>query len=185
LPESSLLSKFRTQRLKENSIDDVIKEVVRQCVEKGIIKGTGISVDSTHTEANTIKLVPERVMKRLAQKILKNLKEEKGEIPEEINGNIPDYKQSEDHKQAKEAMKNYLEKLIETTEAVIGTAESPETQEVINRAKEILSDPKFIEQKGLRSLVDKDARVGYKSKTNNFFGNEKISWIGSCQRVWS
>lgn len=68
LPDPSLLAKFRTQRLKETSLDDIIKEVVRQCVEKGIIKGTGISVDCTHTEANTGKLVPERIMKRLAKK---------------------------------------------------------------------------------------------------------------------
>ena len=34
----------------------------------------------------------------------------------------------------------------------------------------MLSDPKFIIQKGLRSLVDKDARVGYKSKTDSFYG---------------
>ena len=170
LPESSLLAKFRTQRLKETTLDDIIKEVVRQCVEKGIIKGTGISIDCTHTEANTGKLVPERVMKRLAQKILKKLKEEKGEIPKGIDENIPDYKQIEDHKQAKETMKNYLEKLIEATETAIEPGQLPETQEVIKKAKEILSDPKFIEQKGLRSLVDEDARVGYKTKTVSFFG---------------
>lgn len=45
LPDSSLLSKFRTQRLKETSLDDIIKEVVIQCIDKGLIKGTGISVD--------------------------------------------------------------------------------------------------------------------------------------------
>jgi transposase len=42
LPDPSLLSKFRTQRLKETTLDDMIKEVVRQCVEKRIIKGTGV-----------------------------------------------------------------------------------------------------------------------------------------------
>lgn len=183
LPESSLLAKFRTQRLKETTLDDIIKEVVRQCIEKGIIKGTGISIDCTHTEANTGKLVPERVMKRLAQKILKNLKEEKGEIPEGIDDNIPDYKQIEDHKQAKETMKNYLEKLMETTKTVIEPAESPKTQEMINKAKEILSDPKFIEQKGLRSLVDEDARVGYKTKTDSFFGYKVEFAMISQERI--
>ena len=38
LPNSSLLAKFRTQRLKEIMLDDIIKEVIRQCLEKGIIK---------------------------------------------------------------------------------------------------------------------------------------------------
>ena len=36
LPDASLLAKFRTQRLKDTSIDDIIQEIVRQCIEKGI-----------------------------------------------------------------------------------------------------------------------------------------------------
>ena len=171
LPDPSLLSKFRTQRLKETSLDDIIQEVVRQCVEKGIIKGTGISVDCTHTEANTIKKVPERIMKHLAKGILKSLQDKDGNIPEGIDDDIPNYKEIKDHKVAKETMKDYLENLIENVENTIDTeATKPETKEAIEEAKEILSDPKFIPQKGIRSLVDKDARVGYKSKTNSFFG---------------
>lgn len=170
LPDSSLLAKFRTQRLKETTLDDIIKEVVRQCEKKGIIKGTGISVDCTHTEANTVKKVPERIMKHLAKKILKNLEEEKGAIPDEIDKDIPNYKQIEDHNQAKETMKNYLEKLVDATEAAVNSTEAPKTKKAIAMSKKILSDPKFIPQKGVRSLVDQDARVGYKSKTDSFFG---------------
>jgi len=170
LPDPSLLTKFRKQRLQETSLDDIIKEVVRQCVEKGIIKGTGISVDATHTEANTTKKVPERIMKQLARKILKGLNEENGSIPEQINENIPDYKEIEDHKQAKESMKNYLENLISEVKADVDLSKLPETRQAVEKAEEILEDPKFIQQKGIRSLVDEDARVGYKSKTESFFG---------------
>jgi len=170
LPDPSLLAKFRTQRLKETSLDDIIKEVVRQCVEKGIIKGTGLSVDCTHTIANTGKLVPERIMKRLAKKILKNVKEECGAIPENVNEDIPDYKEIEDQKEAKATMKDYLEKLIENVESTVDETVAPKTNKAIEKAKEILDDPKFIEQRGIRSLVDEDARVGYKSKTDSFYG---------------
>jgi transposase len=68
LPDPSLLAKFRTQRLKETTLDDIIKETVKQFVEKGIIKGTGISIDCTHSSANTNKLVSERIMKHLSKK---------------------------------------------------------------------------------------------------------------------
>lgn len=67
---------------------------------------------STHTKANTTKKVPERIMKHLAKKILKNLKEENGMIPKQVDVDIPNYKEIKEHKQAKETMKNYLEKLI-------------------------------------------------------------------------
>jgi len=170
LPHPSLLAKFRVLRLKETSIDDIIKEVVRQCIDKGIIKGTGISIDATHTEANTVKKVPERIMKHLAKKIFKNLEDEKGAIPEQIDKDIPNYKEIEDHNEAKKTMKNYLEKTIEEIEENIDLSTAPKTAQIIDEAKQIINSPNFIEQKGIRSLVDKDARVGYKSKTESFFG---------------
>lgn len=91
-------------------------------------------------------------------------------IPEWVDEDIPDYEQIEDHKQAKETMKNYLENLIDTVETNMKQIEAPKTQEATDKAKEILSDPKFMQQKGVRSLVDEEARVGYKSKTDSFFG---------------
>ena len=170
LPEASLLTKFRKHRLKETSVDDMLQEVIRQCVEKGIIKGTGLSIDATHCHANTVKKVPERIMKHLAKKILKSIEAETGKIPEGINNDIPDYKSIEDHKKAKEVMQNYLEDIMATTEAQLDVSSLPATKKAIDNAKEILKDPKFIIQKGVRSLVDKDARIGYKSKTDSFYG---------------
>lgn len=170
LPDPSLLAKFRTQRLKDTSVDDIIKEVVHQCVENNLIKGSGLSIDTTHTAANTAKLVPERIMKHLAKKILKKVEEELGEMPPEINASIPDYKAIEDHKAAKETMKTYLEDMMEEVENKADISTMPETAAIIAEAKEVLSDEKFILQKGVRSLVDKDARVGYKSKMDSFYG---------------
>jgi len=170
LPDASLLAKFRTQRLKDTSVDEIITEVVRQCVEKGIIKGTGLTIDATHTKANTMKLVPERIMKHLAKNILKNVEKESGEIPTEINANIPNYKVIEDHKEAKETMKTYLENMMTEVSSNVDISAMPDTAKAIAETKEILNDKKFIVQKGIRSLVDKDARVGYKSKTDSFYG---------------
>ena len=63
LPDASLLAKFRTQRMKDVTLDEVITEIVRQCVENGIIKGDALTVDTTHIEANCTKKIPERIMK--------------------------------------------------------------------------------------------------------------------------
>ena len=155
LPHPSLLSKFRTVRLCGTELDDIITEIVRQCVEKGIIpEENGASIDATHILANTTKKVPERVMKHLAKKIFKAM----GKTDYEI----PDYTQIEDHNEAKRVMKEYLEDVIAQSD---GRAE-----EDSKMAREVLESPLFIEQKGIRSLTDMDARVGYKSKTESFFG---------------
>ncbi|THE08373.1 transposase, partial [Bacillus timonensis] len=105
LPHPSLLAKFRVHRLQDVTLDEIILKVVEQCVEKGIIKDVGISIDTTHSEANTFKATPERVMNQLAKKIFKTIEEENGEVPETINQEIPDYKNIEDHKEAKTTMK--------------------------------------------------------------------------------
>lgn len=180
LPDPSLLAKFRTQRLKDISLDEILAEIVRQCVEKGIIKGTTLAVDTTHTEANCKKQVPERVMKHLAAKIFAALEaDHDGKLPDDIDTNIPDYKGIEDHKEAKRVMKEYLEKTVETAEPHAGFA----TKEVIREVKGILSDEKFILQKGLRSLVDQDARIGYKSKTDSFFGYKTEYTMTTDERI--
>jgi hypothetical protein len=75
-----------------------------------------------------------------------------------------------DHNHTKQTMKNYLEKVIEDIEESVDLTAADKTLKAIEQAREILNSPKFIEQKGIRSLVDRDARVGYKSKTDSFFG---------------
>ena len=73
LPDGSLLSKFRTLHLGDTTLDDILTEIVRQCIAKEIIKeSSGISLDTTHIEANTTKKVPKRIMKQLAKKDLQS-----------------------------------------------------------------------------------------------------------------
>lgn len=170
LPHPSLLAKFRKHKLQEVTLDDINIEIVKQCVEKGILENTGISIDATHSEANTFKATPERVMKRLAKKIFKTLDNENGNVPDTVNQEIPEYKEINDPKESKATMKAYLEETIKTVEETVDIDQNPKTKELIHNAKEILNDPKFMEQKGVRSIVDQDARVGHKSKTEHFFG---------------
>ena len=181
LPDASLLAKFRTQRLKDISVDEILTEIVRQCVEKGIIKsGSTLAVDTTHTEANCKKQVPERIMKHLAAKIFAALEaDHEGKLPGGIDTNCPDYKKMEDHKEAKRVMKEYLEKTIEAAKPHAGFI----TKGIIKEVEDILSDEKFILQKGLRSLADPDARVGYKSKDESFFGYKTEYTMTTDERI--
>jgi transposase len=181
LPDSSLLSKFRTQRLGETTLDEMILEVVRQCVEKGIIKGKSVSIDATHIEANTKKKTPERLMKHLGKKIIQTYEEETGQALKDVP-EAPDYKEIEDHNKAKAEMKTYLETVIDQVEKKTSTKES-KTNQVIQKSKEILEDPKFINQKGTRSIIDEDARVGRKSKTQDFYGYKTEFVMTTDERI--
>ena len=184
LPHPSLLTKFRKNKLEDNfTVDEIIVHIVNQCAQKGILQDSGISIDTTHTNANTFKCTSERVMKRLAKKIFKTMEKEDIEIPEGVDQEIPDYKEIEDPKEAKERMKTYLEETIRTVEEIIEVDNKPQTKELLENAKEILNDPKFLEQKGVRSIVDQDARVGHKSKTSHFFGYKTEYMITTKERL--
>lgn len=115
LPDKSLLSKFRAQRLQECTLDEIITEIVRQCVVKGIIEGNSVSIDATHIEANTIKKTPKRLMKHLSRNIISAFEIETNNPLENIP-DVPEYKEIEEHEEAKKVMKDYLETVIEEAE---------------------------------------------------------------------
>lgn len=168
LPDKSLLAKFRKLRLNEDSLDQILQHVVVQCVQKKIITGLDVGVDTTHIEANTIRKTPERLMGIIAKKILKSYEKETKEKLENIPDE-PDYKAIENHDEAKAVMKTYLEDVIKITNGKL-SPETSKTTEVIQEAEALLGNPEFIKQTGIRSIVDKDARVGHKSKEQHFFG---------------
>jgi hypothetical protein len=104
-------------------------------------------------------------MKHMARKIIRSHQIENESYESTLEE--PDYEKIEDHHIAKETMKDYLEAVMEEVQTEDC---NQKTKEIIEEAKEIVSDPKFMKQKGVRSLVDKDARVGRKSKNQSFFG---------------
>ena len=58
LPHPSLLAKFRVHKLQDVTLDEIITEIVNQCVKKGIIKGTGISIDyHSYSKQTLLKLL--------------------------------------------------------------------------------------------------------------------------------
>ena len=169
LPHASTLCKFRKLRLDENTMDEIMTGIVHQMIEKGIIKKEGgIVIDSTHIDANTVKKVPERLMEHMARKIFRETAEKDGlsgkEIDDEVkkkSADLPRWEEYEDHLEAKKDMKKALEDVI---------ARSDPELESVEEAREVLESEQFIEQKGIRSLQDKDARVGRKDHTTSFFG---------------
>ena len=169
LPHPSSLCKFRKMRLDDNIMDDILTEIVRQMLDKGIIKKeAGIIIDSTHIKAKTNKKVPERLMEHMAKNIFRETDEKEGMTDEEVceavkdkASELPKWEDYEDHLAAKADMKNALEDVIDHADPSLDS---------VKEAREVLDSDLFMEQKGIRSLQDKDARVGRKDHTTSFFG---------------
>jgi len=158
--DSSLLTKFRKTRITEDILEDMLTETIKQAIEKGLIKSTAIIVDATHSESKTYAKTPTQILrsatKELRKQIYKNDIELADKFPEKPL-DTADLNQEIEY--SKKLVENLKEQLIKT--------DNEKTRKLFNKVNELLENDKI---KEIQSAVDEDAKMGYKSETNNFFG---------------
>ena len=161
LPNYSLLSVFRNTKIKDETIlEEMLKETVKQAIEKGVIKSNSIIVDAAHTNSKNHKKTPTQILRELS----KNLRKE-------IYRNEPEMKElfpkKPDETATLEEEIEYTKKLVETIKEQITENTEEKIIKRLEKVEEMLKDEKI---KEIQSEVDKDAKQGYKSEDNDFFG---------------
>ncbi len=158
--DSSLMTKFRKTRITEDILEEMLKETIRQAIDKGIIKSNTIIVDSTHTEAavrpKTVTQVLRNLSKQLRKEIYKTMYDLSEKFPE---------KPSETAELSEEI--EYTRRLLEYTEKEITECANQKIKDIYDRIKELLNTGRIRE---IRSKDDEDARFGHKTPTRTFFG---------------
>lgn len=158
VPHFSLLSVFRNTKIKDEVIlEEMLRETVRQAIEKGIIKSNSIIVDAAHTSSKSHKKTPTQVLRELS----KNLRKEIYRSEPELKEMFP--KKPEDTATLEEEIE-YTKELIKSIE---GKIIDTKVQTRYEKVKNMLEDEKI---KNIQSAVDEDAKQGYKSEDNDFFG---------------
>ena len=159
--DSSLLSKFRRQRLQDvDLLSLLISKSVAMAIEKGIIKRkSDIIVDATHELAKSITYKPLDFLRRMAGQILKACEPFWG------NDFSKDGLPTCDDLSDLEVMKGYCNSLVEFLENC-GLAQIPAVENKVGLLKEGIEDMAHL------SFVakDKDARLGSKGPGRGFFG---------------
>ena len=155
----TLLSKFRNLRINsEDLLQEMLMETVHQAIEKGIISSNSIIVDSTHTKS---KSNPESPTQRL-RRLTKNLRKEIYRSDYSITDNFPDKPSAES------TFKEELEYSIRLVDIISEkNLENIKVKKQLEYIKSILNSDEF---KKIQSAVDEDAKKGYKSKDESFFG---------------
>jgi transposase len=166
LPDPSQLSRFRNHRLGAGAVDEVLKSVVRQCIEKGLVKSKTIIVDSTYTLAASPKQKPLEVLRDAAKRLFRIVVKKHPKLEKKLP-RLPELKK--DQEGAEKIMLHYLAELGETVETLLPDHEGS-ISEKIKVAKAIVEDERLLANKGIMSAIDPDARFGWKSNTKSFFG---------------
>lgn len=159
IPHHTLLTKFRKQRLNDDSIlQKLLAKTVARANELGILKTKTIIVDSTHTKSVFNPKTPVEI-----------LTEESKHLRKTVYEIVDDYK---DKMPAKPIGSN-LDEHIEYCKKLIALLRKDEKlafynaiTERVNYLEEIVNDD--IENK--LSLSDSEARIGHKTRDTSFFG---------------
>ena len=159
---ASMLSIFRTTKIKDEEIlEEMLKETVKQALEKGLIKSNSIIVDATHSQSKAVKRTPTQILREMTKNLRKEIYRNNPEIKEKFPN-----KPSDEETLDKEIQ--YTKELIEIIKNELkGENRSQKITNKIKGIEEILESDKI---KEIQSASDQDAKQGYKSETNEFFG---------------
>lgn len=157
--ESSSLTKFRRERLKDSELlDKLIAKTVMIAKENGLLRNKTIIVDSTHTGARYNQKSPRQVL----QEKTKNLRKEIYKLDESFKDKMP-----------RKPNNGLLEDEIDYTKTLSTRIKNeerfivyPHIQEAINYLDEIVDDHLH----ELKLSKDDDAKVGHKTADTSFFG---------------
>lgn len=166
----SLLAKFRTQRLQDTKLlDMLLKKSVELAIEKGVLSSKTIYVDATHIQSRYRYHTKREALLDLA----KNLRHTAYQVNEKIKEKFPPKPESG---KTEEAM-NYCRKVINTLKEEPAVSEIPAVKEKINYLEEVLGDIENFE-----ATSDADAKKGHKSRETSFFGY-KLHLAMSRERI--
>jgi len=157
--DASTLTKFRKLRLEDaNLLELLISKSVALAVAKGIIKSDSIIVDATHTQSRSNSTSAIEFLRYRS----KNLRK----VIYETDANLKDQLPAKNTEDSVENEMTYCKALLDYLEKRQTISSLPKVSEKINVLKEALEDVQ--EQRDLSK--DQDARIGYKSKEESFFG---------------
>lgn len=166
--DPSTLTKFRKQRLKdENFLDLLITKSIEIAMEKGVIKSKTLIIDATHTFAR----YNSKPIREVLLEQSKNLRKAVYQADESMTEKMPE----KNHEDSIEKETVYCKKLIETIKAEPVIAERPDVKKKLNLLEETVNDT----EEKLYESDDKDAKMGYKSSDDPFFGYKSHIAINS------
>jgi transposase len=166
LPDPSLLSKFRKHRVGTNTLEVVHHHIVQQAIDKGLIKSSVLIIDATHTYARTKKDSPLDVLIKAGKKLRKAVYHQRAELAHAFP---PKPETVKDQVEGTRKQLRYLADLGDVIEKQVQSTDYPILKELKN-IKQIISEEAFLAFKGVQSVIDPDARLGWKSEEKSFFG---------------
>jgi IS5 family transposase len=171
VPDYTTVSYFRAQRLGEDKFRLVLEQIVRQCIDKGLVKGSRQIIDSTPVRANITPGSITGLVRKCRENVLKTIEKQDAGTAERLG--LRDLANSEKVKFA--STEEGLQKEIEAAGELLDSVTAELKAKKVRPTEELRKDLELLEkvvvdrEKGakdkLLSPVDPDARQGKKTGT--------------------
>lgn len=158
--DPSLLTKFRKTRITEDILEEMLKETIKQAMDKGLIKSGTILVDSTHTNASVRAKSPTQILRDLTRQLRKEIYKNAFDLSEKFPEK-PSLEAGLDEEIA------YTREMLAVLAEDIAVCGNKKIQRIYTGIQELLETDKIRE---IRSKDDEDARFGHKTSTSTFYG---------------
>jgi IS5 family transposase len=171
VPDYTTVSYFRAQRLGEEKFQAVLDQIVRQCIDKGLVKGNRQIIDSTHIRANISVSSIAGLVRKCRENVLKTVEKQDAGIAEGLW--LTDLRDAGKAKSvsAEEGLQKEIEaagELLDSVTAELKAKRVSPTEELkkdLGLLEKVVADREKGAKDKLVSPVDPDARQGKKAST--------------------
>jgi len=175
VPDYTTISYFRAQRLGEDKFRLVLEQIVRQCIDKGLVKGRRQIIDSTPVVANISRSSIAGLVRKCRENVLKTIEKQDAVVAKRLG--LKDLQKAANVKFASpdERLQKEIEAAGELLDSVTAEVRVKRLfpNEELKKDLELLEKAVVDREKGskdkLLSPVDPDARQGKKAS---------ITWPG-------
>jgi len=171
VPDYTTISHFRAQRLGEEKFQLVLEQIVRQCIDKGLVKGDRQIIDSTHIRANITLSSITGLVRKCRENVLKTVEKQDRRAAESLG--LTDLQNAKKAKftSAEEGLQKEIEaagELLDSVTAGLRAKRISPTEELkkdLGLLEKAVADREANAKDKLVSPVDPDARQGKKTST--------------------
>jgi transposase len=181
VPDYTTISYFRVQRLGEEKFRSVLEQIVRQCINKGLVKGQRQIIDSTPVIANITLSSLTGLVRKCRENVLKTIAKQDTRIAGSLGLRGLEKASRVKFASTEEGLQKEIEaagKLLDSVttglraKKISPTEELPKDLELLEKA---VADREKDAKDKLISPVDPDARTG--KKTNNKWSGYKAHLV--------
>jgi IS5 family transposase len=171
VPDYTTVSYFRAQRLGEEKFRAILDEIVRQCIDKGLVKGKRQIIDSTPVFANISLGSLSGLVRKCRENVLKTVAKQDAKIADELGVKELEHATPVKFSSSEEALQKEIQEAGTLLDGVIAELKArkikptEELQKDLGLLEKAVADRAEHAKDKLISPVDPDARTGKKTGT--------------------